>query len=78
SAPGGAIAGLPVVETPNGLLTALLFASSAVLETVGGHDRLASDAVWSYQLHSEDAAAWSAIGEGAFLEARARATGAAQ
>ncbi|MEL7464158.1 MAG: hypothetical protein AAFN79_08835 [Pseudomonadota bacterium] len=78
SAADGALGALPAVATPPGLATALLFASSAVLEEVGAHDRYASDAVWSLQLHAEDAAAWSAIGEGAFLEARARNGGGAK
>lgn len=75
SGAGGAMAAVQSVVTPPELLASLFFASSAVLEDVGAYDRLASDAVWSFQLHSEDVSGWSAIGEGAFLEARRRSHG---
>lgn len=61
------------VATPVPELTAEIFAvSRAVLDDLSADSTLAGDAVWSFQLHQEDAAGWTAIGEGAYTIARHR------
>lgn len=64
------ILGLTPVETPVDFATSLAIAVNTMLSDVSAFDAKAADAVWSLQLHQEDAAEWTRIGEGAYLGAR--------
>lgn len=67
------ILGLTPVETPPEFAAAQSIAFNTLLSQISDFDALAADAVWSFQLHQEDVAGWSAIGEGAYLGARSTA-----
>lgn len=64
------ILGLTPVETPADLIASHSIAINTMLGDISAFDAKAADAVWSLQLHQEDVAEWSAIGEGAYLGAR--------
>lgn len=65
-----AILSLALVDPPAEFSTNQSLATTGLLTEIADFDELASDAVWSFQLHQEDASGWSAIGEGAYLQAR--------
>ena len=66
---------LALVRAPAEFSASQSIATNALLAELSDFDALAADAVWSFQLHQEDVAGWSAIGEGAYLEARGAAEG---
>lgn len=67
------ILGLTPVDTPPDFAASQTIAINTLLSQISAFDALAADAVWSFQLHQEDVAGWSAIGEGAYLGARSAA-----
>lgn len=64
------ILGLTAVPTPADFSASHSIAVNTMLGEISAFDAKAADAVWSLQLHQEDVAEWSAIGEGAYLGAR--------
>lgn len=70
------ILGLTPVPTPADFAASHSIAVNTMLGDISAFDSKAADAVWSLQLHQEDVAEWSAIGEGAYLGARSAAEAA--
>lgn len=64
------VLGIATVDPPNAFSTNQALATANLLTEIGDYDELASEVVWSFQLHQEDVSGWSAIGEGAYLSAR--------
>lgn len=58
------------VQVTSLVSTQMALAAKELLTMIDAGDAAAKDALWSHQLHLEDARAWSEIGEGAYLNKR--------